>query len=275
MRIIERYRDEIRENKPIIYSGLELYPLTVRDFALYQNAKPAYELMQSSLPWQLARLSWIDCLWEMDVQSATESGVPAGFLSAALSVLATSLRLPATRSNNGGLVFPIRALPNKDGRLQGVLIADPTKAQPVLISVPQMDEIRAIIAAQNDYEIPDENWNPDLIKAARYTESQGKANLKLDFETLIYSVAVNFGCRAGEIWSWTIREFQMVQKAIDRKLNYQIYTTASSSGFVTFKNGNPFPSWRYDVDNTMPGSFQNIEELDAGANGLLADTTKQ
>ena len=273
MSIIEKYRNEIRENKPIEFNGLTFHPMTVRDFALYQNARPSFELLQSSLPWQLARLSWIDCLWEIDVQSTKNNGQPAGFLGAVFGVLGTALRLPATLVKNGNVAFPIRVLPNSEGRLQGIVIYDPTKAQPTILTAQQMGDVRAIIAAQNAYEIPDENWNPELLKAARYTEAQNSSNIKPDLDDLVYSLAVNTGCRSSEIWGWPIREFQGVQKAIDRKLNYVIYSMAATSGFVTFKNGNPCPSWRYDKKDDLPGAFQNIEVLNEGAHGLLSEAT--
>ena len=55
MNIVDQYREQLQENRPITYKDLELHPLTVRHFALYQSAKPAFELMQGTLPPALAR----------------------------------------------------------------------------------------------------------------------------------------------------------------------------------------------------------------------------
>lgn len=75
--------------------------------------------------------------------------------------------------------------------------------------------------------------------------------------------------KAKEVWGWTIREFEQTQRAIERTLNYQIFTSASMSGFVSFKNGNPCSSWRFETKSELPGDFIRMDELDAGAKGLL------
>ena len=92
MNIVDQYREQLQENRPITYKDLELYPLTVRHFALYQSAKPAFELMQGTLPPALARLSWFNCLAELD-KKAREEGKNADFLGSVLRVLAAALRL--------------------------------------------------------------------------------------------------------------------------------------------------------------------------------------
>ena len=63
-----------------------------------------------------------------------------------------------------------------------------------------------------------------------------------------------------------------MQDAIDRTLGYQIYTAVEKGGNVTFKNGNPYPTWKFDRKSGMPAGFVSIAELDAGAKGLLAGT---
>jgi hypothetical protein len=138
-----------------------------------------------------------------------------------------------------------------------------------------MDEIRKIIAAQNLYEIPDESWNPDLVRARRYLAANAQNNIKYDIDDLVYSVALNAHVKPSEIWDWSIRDFILTQGAIDRTLNYQIFTTAQNSGMVKFKNGNPYPSWKFDKEYDMPTEFKTVGELDAEANGLLGVTEKE
>ena len=142
----------------------------------------------------------------------------------------------------------------------------------VLFNMQQMAEVRTIIAQQNGYDIPDENWNPELVRAAQ-ENAKGKSNgVEADFETLLYSVAANTGCRAKDILDWTIREFHGMESAIDRKIGYQIYTLAEAGGYVTFPKGNPYPTWKFNRKSEMPTGFVSIAELDAGAKGLVAGT---
>lgn len=268
---IDKYRDLARKNRPIVYNGLTFNPLTVEQIALYQSAKPSFELMQSSLPPKLASLSWCQCLDALDRESA-ESGMNTVFLALALFVIAISAGIPLIQDGEGES-FPIKEMRSKDGELLSIIIGK--MDNPTILSMKDMDEIRKIIAAQNLYEIPDESWNPDLVRARKYLASKYQKNIKYDVDDLVYSVALNANANPSDVWEWTIRDFLMIQRAIDRKLNYQIYTTAEHSGFVKFPKGNPYPSWKFDRDMDMPAEFKTIEELDAESKGLLSVTEKE
>lgn len=270
MNIAVKYLDQIRENKGIEYQGLVFYPLEVRHFALYQSAKPAFELMQSSLPPALARLSWMPCLDALDKKSRAE-GRETDFLISVLRVMAVSLRLETMYDPRKPEVrcWPIFASYTQDGNLSAVCAGVNGTS---LLNMQQMDEVRRIIAAQNGYELPDENWNVDLVKAQRYTDQQKqRKDIVPDLETLVYSVALNAHVKAEEVWGWTLRDFFMTQAAIERTLNYQIYTAAELSRAVKFKHGNPFPTWKYERNAELPSSFVKLGDLDAGAKGLLGE----
>ena len=90
---IDEYKGLVRRNKPIVYNGLTFNPLKVEQIALYQSAKPSFELMQSSLPPQLAMLSWCECLDALDRQSH-EEGKNTIFLATAMIVIAIATGLP-------------------------------------------------------------------------------------------------------------------------------------------------------------------------------------
>lgn len=270
MSIESKYTDAIRENRPIAYAGLEFHPLTVRDYALYHSARPAFELMLSSLPPKLARLSWCSCLYALD-SAAKEQNMDGGLFNLAMAVLAKALRLTPFHdaAQPTETKIPIQ-VQTKNGQLDAIFVN-----REVCLSMAQMDEVRRIIAEQNGYEIPDESYNPELIEALHYTASQKDSELVLDFDALVFSVALNAKVQPSAVWGWTIRDFQKMQEAIDRTLGYQIYTTASLSGFVKFPKGNPFPTWKFTRKIELGGDMKTIEELDAGAKGLLADTTKE
>ena len=143
----------------------------------------------------------------------------------------------------------------------------------IMLDMRMMNDVRRIIAAQNGYDIPDENWNPDLVRAAQQNaERKSTGGITFDLEALVYSVAFNCHARPADIWGWPIREFIQMQDAIDRTLNFQIYTLAEAVGMVKFTKGNPYPTWKFDRKSDMPTGFKSIAELDAGANGLVAGT---
>ena len=267
---IDGYKSLVRRNKPIVYNGLTFNPLTVEQIALYQSAKPSFELMQSSLPPKLATLSWCECLDAMDRQ-AREDGKETVFLTIVLVVLAITTGLPRIQEN-GEEVFPLKEV-RKEGKLLSLIIGK--MDNPTILTMQDMDEIRKIIAAQNLYEIPDESWNPDLVRARKYLADMKQANIKYDIDDLVNSVALNAHVRPSEIWDWSIRDFILQQNAIDRVLNYKIFKTAEHSGFVKFKKGNPYPSWKFDRESELPTEFKTVGELDNEANGLLGVTEKE
>ena len=268
---VDEYKPLVRRNLPIVYNGLTFNPLKVEQIALYQAAKPSFELMQSSLPPMLATLSWCECLDALDRQGS-EEGKQTVFLTVVMVVIAVAINLPKVQED-GEETYPIKEVRRNDGKLLSFLIG--SMDNPIIISMKDMDEIRKIIAAQNLYEIPDESWNPDLVRARNHLAAMAQTNIKYDIDALVHSVALQAHVKPSEIWDWTIRDFVLTQDAIDRDINYRIFTTAEHSGFVKFKNGNPYPSWRFEKEIDMPTQFKTVEELDAEANGLLGVTEKE
>ena len=263
---VDKYQ-VLSPDAPVIYEGLSFYPLMVRDYNHYARAKQAMELMLGSLPPKLARLPWCQCLWELDKQCESQTGKTGDFLVSLMIVLSRALRLEAPE---GMVVIPMRPVFSQEGLLTAIMVGE-TTGDYVLLNMQQMDTVRKILAEQNGYDVPDENWNPELVRAAQLN-AKGTAGIDYDFETLLYSVAVNAHCRVKDICDWTIREFHGMQDAIDRTLGYQIYTLAEQSGYVTFPKGNPYPTWKFDRKSDLPTGFKSISELDAGAKGLVAGT---
>ena len=270
----DKYTRQVRRNVPVVYNGLTFHPLTVEKYELYSRARPAFELMQSSLkdP-KYARLPWAACLWALDVACYEQTEVVGNFLSDVLCVMVEALRLDAfaDAGNGGKPAYPIYPA-FKEDQLVGIAIGM-NPSQRIMLDMKAMNEIRYIIAAQNGYDIPDEMWNPELVRAAQQNaERKSTAGIVFDLEALVHSVAFNCHVRSAEIWEWPIREFVKVQEAIDRTLNYQIYTLAEAVGMVKFTKGNPYPTWKFERKSDMPTGFQSISELDAGAKGLVKGT---
>lgn len=269
MAFLDKYQRQLQENAPVVYEGLTFYPLLVRDYPLYVRARKSFELMLGSLrdP-KLARLPWCACLWALDKECEKQEGKLGEYLVDALCVMATALRLdvdPETRR------IPLRPAYSDTGELTAIVLGEP-QTNYTLLNMQQMNDVRQILAAQNGYAIPDENWNPELVRAAQENAQRSVSGLEYDFEALVYSVALNAHCRASEIYGWTIREFHRTESAIDRTLGYVIYMLAEKSGNVTFAKGNPYPTWKFDRKSDMPTGFRSIAEIDASAKGLIAGT---
>lgn len=268
MASINKYQLQAAGDAPVIFNDLEFHPLLVREYTIYARAKRAMELMQSSLHPKYAKFTWCECLWELDKECEKQTGQYGDFLVSVMLAVARALRLEAP---DGDVTLPLRPVFSQDGHLTALMIGE-AYGNYTLLNMQQMNEVRLILAAQNGYDIPDENWNPELVRAAQQNAEGNNAGLDIDFDALLYSVALNAHCRAKDILDWSIREFHGMQDAIDRTLGYQIYTLAEMSGFVEFKKGNPYPTWKFNRKSDMPTGFKSIAELDAGAKGLVAGT---
>ena len=268
MAFIDKYQSQIRKNAPVVYQGLTFHPLLVEDYSIFLLGKQPFELMISSLkdP-KIARLNWCACLWEIDRQCEKQTGTLGYFLNVVLYVMATALRLEAAYDGS----FPLRPVFAQTGELTAIMVGDP-QLDYELLNMQQMDEVRQIIAAQNGYEIPNENYNPELVKAAQENASRNAPDVELDFETLVYSVAFQCHVRASDVYGWSIREFEKMQEAADRDIMYRLCAAVEMDGDRKFNKGNPYPSWKYNRKPQMPAGFRTIADIDAGAKGLIAGT---
>lgn len=262
MNIAQVYEDELREYLPIRFEGLTFYPLPVKRLALYQGAKAAMELMMSSLPVRFVKMSWIGALDALDKEAAAEQ-MHTGYLGSILALLNETLKLNAFQNQRALMLAR-----DKEGKLSSIIVQQ-DQGTPTMLGSCEMSTVREILAAQNGYEIPDENWNVELVRAQQYLREQRSQGVGGSLEDAVCALAAATGFRAKEIWNWPIREFQEMQNAVDRRLRFQIYTAAELSGQVKFKGGNPYPTW-VSQPKGLPTGFKSIKELDDGANGLLA-----
>lgn len=261
MNIARVYEDELREYLPIEFEGLRFHPLPVKRLALYQGAKAAMELMLSSLPIRFVKMTWIEALDALD-REASDEQMHTGYLGSILALLNEVLKLNAFQNPRALMLAR-----DQEGKLSSIIVQQgPT---PTALNAQQMSTVREILAEQNGYEIPDENWNVELVRAQQYLRDQKSQGLGGSLEDAVCALAAATGFRVKEIWNWPIREYLGMQSAVDRRLRFQIYTAAELSAQVKFKNGNPFPTW-IATPKGLPTGFKSLKELDDGAKGLLA-----
>ncbi len=264
MKPAAKYTKEIREFLPIEFEGLKFHPLKVKHFALYQNAKPAMELMLSTLPVRYVRMTWIEALEALDREAAKEN-IRTGYFVSLLLLLNAALQIDAV-SHPENLMIARK----DDGRFGGLVITQGETR--TVLNENHFSKVREILAAQNGYQIPDENWNPDLVRAQAYLREQ-KMNTTSSgsLEDAVFALAAAVGQRALEIYEWPIREFTQMQSAVDRRLRFMLCGAAELSGQVKFTKGNPYPTWIWEHKSELPSGFTSLKELDDGAHGLLGE----
>lgn len=242
---------QIRRGECITENGLTFYPIKMDYYDEFIQCKDALLLRQSSLPVRYLSMDYLTALFVLEIDAIRSKQESANLFLRAMTILHLSLRIGL---NIDEFYKNIEVHIEKD---QIVLKQIVVKQNDKIVKFTPLDfsnKFRKIISEQNGLELPDETENIDLVKdneTLKELKNNGKP-LNISIDDLIASVAYQSKTSENEIMNWTVREFENRKKAIDRDKRYMLCGQAEMSGMVSFKNGNPAPSWQYDVlDNSL------------------------
>lgn len=260
-------RLRIRRGEPIRECGFDLYPITMDHYEDFVQCKDALVLRLSSLPVRYVSLDYLSAIFALELDALANGNDPnlstGGLFFRLMRLFGLSLRIEMTaellndcvfyRAQDGNISIEYMEFtqPGADGN------PNTAKITPFQFS----SIIRPLIAAQNQIVLPDESENADLVDAyekKRQIEQRGVA-LKTDLDDLVSSVAYHSGVSDAEIMDWNVRDFENRRRAIERDKRYMLYAQAEMGGMVTFKNGNPFPSWCFDAADDTLGTMEYAE----------------
>ena len=260
-------RLHIRRGEPIRECGVDLYPITMDHYEDFIQCKDALTLRLSSLPVKYVSLDYLSAIFALELDLISSGGDPnvttGGMFFRLMRLFGLSLRIEMTvelmnqsifyRAANGNISIEYMEFtqPGADGN------PNTAKITPFQFS----SILRPLIAAQNQIVLPDESENADLVSAyelKKQIEQRGVA-LKTDLDDLVSAVAYKSGVSDAEIMDWNVRDFENRRRAIERDMRHQLYAQAEMSGMVTFKNGNPYPSWCFDAADDTLGTMEYAE----------------
>lgn len=227
------------------WNGLTVYPVQMKDYLLFLTARECISTAQQTWPVPWCTVKYLDGLIGM------------GLLPRLALLLKLVFRLPDELT-----VYP-RVKEDKIASL--LVVQGEGQAE---ITPKNFPSLRELIARQNGIELPDELANAELMQAQKDLARNGTP-LKVDLEDLIYSVALKASVSPEEIMEWTVRRFQVVERAIDRSEGFRMANLTLAAG-GKFKNGNPFPSWKFDREEGLVG----VESLSA-LSGRLSGSVEQ
>lgn len=243
----------VRQGKPVECLGLTFYPIKMYHYDDFLASKDALVLRLGTLPVKYAIKDYLNAIFSLEYDAVQGNGVGIGLFNRAISLLLMSLRIDVNLKKFIGKQVFIRQVGENDFEIDHIVVIQNN----IRVEITPQDfssQIRPLIAEQNGLELPNESDNAELVKAQEeLTElNNSTKRLKQSTTSLIASVAYNSKVSEREIDEWTVREFENRRSAIERDKRYTLYSQAELSGMVSFKNGNPFPSWCYDtIDDTM------------------------
>ena len=220
---------DIIQGKGAPFGALFTYPILMKDYERFADAKSCLMIMQKALPVELISMPYLHTL---SILSNSENNL----LPKLSVVLSLALRMEEER---------IRIAVGEDKNLSLLFLDDNLK--PIqAVSALQFSALRRQIAEQNHVELPNEKANLEILQSEQDLADMNSAGLSPDFQSLFFAVATACHFTTQQMLDMTIYEFEERYKAINRLENHRIYQQAGMSGMVTFKSGNPYPSWCFD-----------------------------
>lgn len=260
-------RLRIRRGEPIRECGLDLFPITMDHYEDFIQCKDALTLRLSSLPVRYVSLDYLSAVFalELDALRSGDSGRSAGgFFFRLMRLFGLSLRIEMSAELLNDCMY-YRAAGEGNISIEYLELTqtgadgNPNSAQVTPFQFSSI--LRPLIAAQNQIVLPDESENAELVEAyemKKQIDQKGVA-LKTDLDDLVSSVAYASGVSDAEIMDWNVRDFENRRRAIERDKNFMLFKQAEMSGMVTFKNGNPYPSWCFDAADDKLGTMEYAE----------------
>lgn len=259
-------RLHIRRGEPIRECGLDLFPITMDHYEDFIQCKDALTLRLSSLPVRFVSMDYLSAVFALELEAIRNgtSGSAGGFFFRLMRLFGLSLRIEVSAELLNDCVF-YRVDGQKNVTIDHLELtqtgADGNPNTATVTPFQFSSILRPLIAAQNQIVLPDESENADLVDAyemKKQIENKGVA-LKTDLDDLVSSVAYLSGVSDAEIMDWNVRDFENRRRAIERDKRYMLYAQAEMSGMVTFKNGNPYPSWCFDAADDKLGTMEYAE----------------
>lgn len=229
--MIDKYEltKSITYDMPFVYNGLSIYPIKMSEYMDFHLAVNCLLLDKNSIPdIDILSMTYLEYLFYL----YDEKQEPY------LIMLGNLLRMVLHIDDVNQIRFD---LDNKK-----ILIGNN------IIDNDFLMDIKRIIFEQNCIEDIDENIQKevrdDLTKAKELKMRQNN-NKICSLEEQMVCVLVSSNLKLEEIYNLTIRKFSKILQRADYKLHYQIYMTASTSGFVEFKDKSLLKHWMSSLDS--------------------------
>jgi hypothetical protein len=221
---------------PIPYGNIELYPITVKDYVLFNAYASCLSLDKNSIPdAKIIAMTYLEYIY----YSAKDKPYLLWFDR----VLSLSIK------NDDSFEKIEESIKRYDYDEKG---------KPFFIirgekyTSKDFDEIRKIICQQNLIELPDTSISKevrDSLEKAREYKNKISGSKPASFEDDIVALSIITGWSLEYVYSMSIRKFIKSIKRMDNLIHYKIYLTATMSGMVEFKDKSFIKHWLSDLEN--------------------------
>lgn len=223
---------DLIEGRGESFGNLTVYPITMRHYEEFNETKFCISLMQKRFPIELATMPYLRMIFHLSDENVNLLAMLSKLLSLSLHISEEQIRLQVDKGGKLSLLFT-------DGAGENAEIIE-------TVSELRFNKLRKIIAEQNSIQLPNEKANIEILESEEEIAKMNSLDLNVSLEDLFFSVATYCGLSATAMLDMTILEFEKRVSAISRISKYEMFGQGEMSGFVSFKNGNPYPSWCFD-----------------------------
>lgn len=295
-----------REDKPVPFCGLLVYPVQVRDFEIFSNCTSCLSLNKNDDPKGVA-MTHLDYLisktqdpkdgpeWSYKIQKLFEMvfhitngikckkcGTVIKYDSEEFKDFMEKVRKTVSDQNNNlDKEAPSLKCPGCDGtdfiEMIKIIQNKNTKKYSLLvdgheISNKDFNKLRQLILYQNFYDYVDDSWiDPEVKKdhdeKMRLEQQRNDVHASIEKKVVCLSITTNY--KFEEIYNMSIRRFTLALATVDDLINYKIMKQSVMSGFVSLPKGQTIEHWIYKPNKDMYGdSYKSTDEIHNSVSNL-------
>lgn len=223
---MQQYEKQLTWDEPIQYKEILIYPVSMYNYIDFFMAINCLLIKKNQIPDpKIISKSYLDFLIYLIENSPQLEGQIYSSMLVKILELCLNINLESE-----SIIY------KKNDKGKSILVIS-YKDRSLIINKEDFDVIKDIICCQNVPYYDDSYIDPELEKALQEVEEFKSRNSKkkCSLEDQIVCIMISTSYKRDEIKNLTIRKFAKILERVDYKLHYEIYKTASMSGFVEFK----------------------------------------
>jgi len=267
--------DEISDEAKIKISKLKdeyenltllIYPIRMSKYLNFHMLANCLLIEKNKIPDpKVISMSYLDFLFyliENDQNGNIYAQMLTGIFSLCLGIESNNIRYIKDEQGKINLNLNIKYICRKNEE-------EVTRYREEILDKTDFDNIKNIIIYQNIPDYDDTYIDPKMEKALKEAQEFINKNKKkmASLEDQLICVLISTSLSMEDIYNLTIRKFSKILQRVDYKLHYEIYKTASMSGFVKFEQ--EVDHWMSDlsVDDKYADVKVDFEEFKNKVNG--------
>jgi hypothetical protein len=271
--VIGDYKKYLIYDEPVPYKSIALHPVRMRDWENFYSLAGVLTIDKNSPPIatvETISMSYLEYLFYAHSEELPLLSILLGLLSVVMPNTDEKIEV-GYRENNA----VHRAFENTEGKVvtgQNEVIKDPLLLiGGVAFDRHDFNKIREVIVEQNLLKVPNDKIDKRIRDAredaknlrARISGTKKQASL----EDQMVSLFVSTGIPLETIYGLTIRKFIKSLERLDNKIHYEIYLSASMSGFVQFKDKSFIKHWLSDLGGSDLDELISYDSIEAKVSG--------